>query len=262
MSQTADARVPAALAAADAAATTLRAAFRQGVAAEVKQATSPIVTEADRAAERAIRAVLRERAPETGILGEEFATENPEASWRWIVDPIDGTIAFACGKPSFTTLIALTEHDVPRLGVIDQPVLRERWIGVPSGTTFVSGGVERPAQTRRGVRLAEARLAATTPAMFEQYPGLVERLTGAVHVTTWGGDAYNVGLLAAGHIDVIVEAGLEPYDYATWRPVVEGAGGIVADWDGHRLERVEGKAALIACGDPALLPEVVALLHS
>lgn len=250
-----------ALDAVDAAGSGLRQAFRSDVRAEIKDATSPIVTEADRAAERAIREVLAARTPDAGILGEEYGVEGAEARLRWVIDPIDGTIAFSCGKPTFTTLLALLDDHVPVLGIIDQPVTGERWVGGGGPTVQIDTWGERAVQTRRDVELRQVRLAATAPEMFARRSDVLERLTRAVHVTTWGGDAYNVGLLASGHVDVIVEAGLEPYDYATWAPIVEGAGGVVTDWTGQPLDRVEGRADVIACGDPALLDAIVALVR-
>ncbi|MEN0065121.1 MAG: inositol monophosphatase family protein [Myxococcota bacterium] len=252
----------AALAAVDAAGVGLRTLFRSGVRAEQKEASSPIVTEADRASERAIRAVLEDRTPDVGILGEELPTVRPEAPMRWIIDPIDGTIAFACGKATFTTLLALTDHARPVLGIVDQPILEERWVGTSEGTTFICGPTETRCATRTGISLAQARMASTSPAFFKGRERVLERLTDAVHVVSWGGDAYNVGLLALGHLDLIVETGLEPYDYAPWAPIVRGAGGRVTDWAGRDLDRVDGRADVVACGDPALLDAVLPLLQS
>ena len=251
----------AAVEAVDAAGAELRSTFRRGVRTDHKDAASPIVTEADLAAERAIRAVLEARTPDIGILGEELPTLRPEAPLRWIIDPIDGTIAFACGKATFTTLLALTDSGRPLLGIIDQPVLGERWIGRPDGTVFVDASGETPARTRRGVALPEARLASTAPGMFDDRPGLVAKLRDAVHVVCWGGDAYNLGLLASGHVDVIVEAGLEPYDYGPWWPIVTGAGGTLTDWEGRDLDTVDGKRDVVACGDPSLSEPILELLR-
>jgi len=250
----------AALAAIDAAGEALRPLFRRDVRTEHKDAASPIVTEADLAAERAIRAVLEARTPQVGILGEELPTLRPDAPQRWIIDPIDGTIAFACGKPTFTTLLGLTDRGRSVLGVIDQPILRERWIGDGETTLQVDAAGARAVRSRTGVSLPDARLGATSPGMFGLRPEVVPRLRDAVHVVTWGGDAYNLGLLAAGHLDVIVEAGLEPYDYAPWAPIVRGAGGRLVDWSGRDLDEVDGVQNVVACGDPTLVEPVLALL--
>lgn len=226
---------------------------------EAKGDASP-VTEADRAAERALRAFLAERFPTHGIMGEEYGTERGGAEYLWVLDPIDGTRAFLTGRPLFGTLIGLLHRGVPVLGLIDQPVTGERWVGVAGeGTRFTSrlGGT---AQARPCARLAEAELAVTSPDIFDaaQRPGF-ERVRKAARRVTWGGDCYAYGLVALGLVDAVVEATLKPWDWAALVPVVEGAGGRMTDWQGQALT-LGSPGEVIAVGDAALLPEIVGLL--
>ncbi len=245
--------------AAEAAGAVLRRHFRTSLAAETKGDLSP-VTEADRAAEAAMRRILAEAFPEDGILGEEYGAEGEGRARLWVIDPLDGTRAFITGRPLFAVLIALLEEGSPVLGLIAQPVLGELWLGVRGqGLSFTSplGG---RAGTRRCPTLARAELAATTPAMFDpEERARFERLAARVGRVSWGGDAYAYGLLALGLIDIIAEADLKPWDWTALVPVVEEAGGIVRDWEGHPLT-FGAKGRIIALGDPARLEEVIDLL--
>ncbi len=250
-------------AAADAAGAVIRPLYRAELAAELKSDSSP-VTIADRAAEQAMRAVLAERTPQAGVMGEEFGLDRPGASLRWVLDPIDGTRAFITGRPLFGTLIALLDEGVPVLGVIDQPVTGERWVGVAGERTRFRGPAGR-AGTRRCATLAEAELSCTSPEMLGDALPRFQRLAGAVRRVTWGGDCYAYGLLALGQIDVIAERDLKPWDWAALGPVIEGAGGLLRDWSGGKLT-MEGAAHsagdVIALGDPALLDAAVARLDA
>ncbi len=248
----------AAEAAADVAGAVVRPFFRAGFAVETKSDRSP-VTIADRSAEQAMRAVLAERFPDHGVLGEEFGLDRPEARLRWVLDPIDGTRAFVSGRPTFGTLIALLDDDTPILGVIDQPVSRERWLGAIGRPTVFHG----PYGGRPGCRpcpsLSQAELSCTSPEMLGPDAPRWERLAGAVRRNYWGGDCYAHGLLALGQIDVIAENTMKLWDWAALVPVVEGAGGSVTDWSGHKL-RPGGDGRVLSVGNPALLPHIISLL--
>ena len=250
----------AAEAAADAAAGVIRPFFRAGLAASEKADDSP-VTRADRDAEQAMRAALFARFPAHGILGEEFGLERAEARWRWVIDPLDGTRAFITGRPSFGVLVALLEDEAPVLGVIDQPITAERWIGMAgSPTRFVSRALPGRPRTRPCAGLAQAELSCTSPDML-QGPALArwQSLRRAVKRSSWGGDCYAYGLLALGQIDIIAECTMQPWDWAALAPVVEGAGGRLTDWQGAPL-RADGDGSVLAVGDPALLPAAVRAL--
>jgi len=251
----ADQLLAAALAAADAAGDVIRPYFRGSVPADLKADQSP-VTVADREAERAMRAVLSRLCPDCGILGEELGLERPEAPLRWVLDPIDGTRAFITGRPTFGSLIALLDGDVPVLGIIDQPILRERWIGVAGRPAVFAGNLGGQSGTRVCADLAHAELSCTSPEMLGEDLPRWRRLAAQVRRNYWGGDCYAYGLLALGQIDVIVECDLKPWDWAALLPVVQGAGGRLTDWQGNP-PRVEGDGRIIAVGDPALLPMVV-----
>ena len=250
--------VAAALAAADAAAAAIRPFFRAGIGVETKSDASP-VTVADRTAEQAMRAVLQHRLPEHGILGEEGGLDRPEARMRWVLDPIDGTRAFVTGRTTFGILIALMDGETPVVGVLDQPITGERWVGV-TGRRTIFRGQYGAAGCRPCPALGRAELSCTSPAIFA--PDEAEafaRLQAAAGRTSWGGDCYAYGLLALGQVDVIAEAGMNVWDWAALVPVIEGAGGQVRDWAGQPL-RPDGDGRVLAVGDPALLgPALTAL---
>jgi myo-inositol-1(or 4)-monophosphatase len=255
-----DRLIVAAEAAADVAGAVVRPLFRATIGVDQKADRSP-VTIADRSAEQAMRAVLGERFPEHGVMGEEFGLDRPQARLRWVLDPIDGTRAFITGRPTFGTLVALLDGDRPILGVIDQPVTRERWVGALGRRTRFSGTLGGHIGCRACASLAEAELSCTSPDMMhgDAWPRW-ERLAGAVRRTYWGGDCYAYGLLALGQIDIVAERSMKLWDWAALVPVVEGAGGRVTDWSGAAL-RPDGDGTVLAVGDKALLAPAMALLN-
>ena len=254
-----DSLLAAAEAAADVAGAVIRPFFRAGVGADQKADRSP-VTIADRTAERAMRAVLAERFPGHGVLGEEFGLDRPDAPLRWVLDPIDGTRAFLTGRPTFGTLIALFRDDRPVIGIIDQPVTGERWIGALGRPTVFRGPLGGRAGCRPCPVLADAELSCTSPEML----GLLdaprwERLRLGVRRNSWGGDCYAHGLVALGQIDIVAESDMKVWDWGPLVPVIEGAGGSVTDWRGQPLHPA-GDGRVLSVGDPALLPAIVAAL--
>ena len=231
--------------------------FRTRLAVDNKQDQSP-VTIADRETEEAIRALIRSRHPGHGIFGEEGGNQIREKHWHWIIDPIDGTRSFASGRPTFGTLIALMDARKPALGVIDHGILDERWVGITgSGTTLN----ERPCATRKETRIGHCSIYATSPNMFdEDAMSRFRRLADRCQYPVWGGDCYSYGLLAAGYTDIVCEADLYPYDYLPLVPVVEGAGGIITDWDGNALTLDSGDKVL-ATSNEKLHLAALALLN-
>ena len=250
--------IAAAEAAADLAGTAILPHYRRGVGADLKGDNSP-VTVADRAAEATMRDYLARRFPDHGILGEEGGLDRPSARLRWVLDPVDGTRAFITGRPTFGVLVALMDGPVPILGVIDQPVTGERWVGAVGRATRFRGAHGR-AGCRACPGLDAAELSCTAPEIFTQAQTAAwRRLQAATRRTSWGGDCYAYGLLALGGIDVIAEPGLQVWDWAALVPIIEGAGGRVTDWAGQPLHP-DGDGCTLAVGDPALLPAAVELL--
>lgn len=240
---------------ADAAGAAIRPLFR-GQWEEERKADRSYVTEADRAAEAAMRAILEVERSADGIVGEEYGTVREGAGRQWVLDPIDGTTSFIAGRAIFGTLIALLEDGWPVLGVIDQPILKERWAGRIGEATTFNG---RAVRTRPCPDLSAAVLATTSPNQFgerdaDAFMGLAQGV--AERKILWGGDCYNYALLASGHVDVVCEAGLKLYDYAALVPVVEGAGGTMSDWQGHPLD-AQSDGRVLALGDPARLEDVL-----
>jgi inositol-phosphate phosphatase / L-galactose 1-phosphate phosphatase / histidinol-phosphatase len=245
-----------ALSLADAAGDAVRPHFRQPLAVDDKPDLSP-VTVADRAAEQAMRVLIDARFPEHGIIGEEFGRVRENAEFVWTLDPIDGTKSFISGVPLFGTLIALTRAKRPILGIIDQPISRERWVGVAGRPTTLNGAV---VHCRACAGLAAATLFATTPDMFKGGDAAAfARMSAAVKLTRYGADCYAYGLLAAGFIDLVLEADLKPYDFCPMVPIVEGAGGLATDWRGTPLDLASEGRVLIA-GDRHTHEAALALL--
>lgn len=234
----------------------IRPYFRRSIAVEDKPDLSP-VTAADRAAEQAMRRLIADRFPEHGIIGEEFGREREGAEFVWVLDPIDGTKSFISGVPLFGTLIALAQAGRPIVGIIDQPISRERWVGAAGRATTFNG---EPVRCRPCPTLAQATVFATSPDMF---PGddaaAFRRVAGAAKLVRYGADCYAYGLLAHGFIDLVVEASLKPYDFSAMLPIVEGAGGVATDWQGRPLDLNSDGRVLVA-GDPRAHREALALL--
>ncbi len=234
--------------------------FRTPVAIDDKPDLSP-VTIADRSAEAKMREMIRAAYPDHGIVGEEEGPEGNDRRFVWVLDPIDGTRRFISGHPSFGTLVALLEDGVPVLGVINMPALQERWVGARGHPTrHTSGGQTATVQTRPCPQAAQATLYATSPLMFRGAAAKAfARVQDAVKTPLFGTDCYGYGLLASGFSDLVVEADLGHYDYMALVPIVEGAGGIVTDWQGKPLTLGSGDQVM-AAGDARCGQEILALL--
>ncbi len=259
MTRETESLIAAACAAADVAGAVIRPFFRAGVATDQKADRSP-VTIADRTAEQAMRAVLSERFPQHGVLGEEFGLDRPEAAFRWVLDPIDGTRAFITGRPTFGTLIALFRDGAPIVGIIDQPVTGERWIGAVGQATVFRGPFGGVAGCRPCRVLADAELSCTSPEMMEAEMPRWERLRKAVRRNYWGGDCYAHGLVALGQIDIVAERDMRIWDWGALVPVIQGAGGSVTDWSGRAL-RPDSDGTVLSVGDKTLLPAILQELN-
>lgn len=238
---------------ADEAGEIVRPYFRKPMTIEIKGDDSP-VTIADRAVEKRMREIIEAERPDDGIYGEEFGIKESKNGLTWVLDPIDGTSSFIIGRPTFGTLIALCEDGVPQLGVINQPILGEQWIGDGKTTTF-NGKVVR---ARPCDNIDRAIVGSTCPAMFKGNESLFQSFDDRCKMI-WGGDCYMYGLMAQGYLDIIFETLLQPYDYCALVPVVKGAGGHISDYAGNDLT-LESDGTVVACGDPGLWPDVQKLL--
>ncbi len=220
------------------------------------------VTEADKGAERAIRALIAECYPDHGVIGEEYGEDRPDAEFVWVLDPIDGTRAFIAGLPVWTTLIALRHLGEPVLGSIGQPYLGEIFIGSQgSGSRLLAKGMETPLKVRPCPKLTEAIIATTDPegCFSGAELGSWTQVRATARVARTGCDAYAYAMVAAGTMDLVIEAGLQSWDIEAAVPVIEGAGGLVTDWRGERIGRNGGQMAI--AGDRACLDEALVTLR-
>lgn len=218
------------------------------------------VTAADKGAERIIAKALKQRFPDHGIVGEEYGRREGAGRFRWVIDPIDGTKGFILGLPTWGTLIGLLDGDRPRLGLMSQPFTRERFWSAETAS-YLSVGGEKPKKlkTRECPDLASAMLSTTHPDLFAAgaEAEAFQRIKSATRMTRYGGDCYAYCLLAAGHIDLVVEAGLKPHDIVALIPIIERAGGVITTWDGKPA--IHG-GRILACGDPTLHAKAMKVL--
>lgn len=216
------------------------------------------VTEADRAAEAAIRKEIALKYPYHGVIGEEYGEDRPEAEYVWVLDPIDGTRAFISGLPSWTTLIALRHQDEAVIGTIGQPYLDEIYIGGPSGGFVHQRGDTRPLKTRACPQLDQAVIATTDADIFVgQDREAWTRLRAASRLARFGCDAYAYAMVAAGHMDMVAETELKLWDWSALKPVIEAAGGAFTDWQGE----APNDGRVLAVGDPRLTQQALKVLN-
>ena len=218
------------------------------------------VTEADKGAERAIRALITARYPDHGVIGEEYGEDRPDAEFVWVLDPVDGTRAFIAGLPLWTTLIGLRHQGRPVLGSIGQSFLGELYIGHAGGSRLISGGTSRPLKVRACPKLTDALIATTDPegCFSGAELGAWTQVRAAARLARLGCDAYAYAMVAAGTMDLVVEAGLKSWDIESAIPLLEGAGGLVTDWRGQPVGQHGGQVAL--AGDRACLEEALVAL--
>jgi histidinol phosphatase-like enzyme (inositol monophosphatase family) len=239
--------------------------FRTAIGAEDKSGGGAFdpVTEADRAAEAAMRRLIRETFAQHGIIGEEFGDDHADAEYVWVLDPIDGTKSFISGIPTWGCLIGLIHKGRPIYGVMTQPFTRELFIGDGKVATWRGPGLdhglsERKLRTRSCPSLAQATLMTTSPLLYPaQALSAFRRVEQAVRLSRYGHDCYAFAMLAAGHVDCVIEAGVKPYDIAPLMPIIEGAGGIVTTWMGE--DAAQG-GNVIAAGDARIHDAALQLL--
>lgn len=233
--------------------------FRVGTVAETKRADQfDPVTEADRGAERAIRALIAEHRPECGVEGEEYGASPSRNGWTYVLDPVDGTRAFISGLPLWGCLIGLCYEDQPVFGVLDQGYLSERFIGFPGGAVLVTAAGERRLTVRACAGLETATLATTDPDLFTAPEAPAYRaVREKVRLARLGCDCYAYGMVALGGIDLVIESGLKRHDIAALVPIIAGAGGLVSDWRGRP---VLAGGQVLAAGDARAHQAALALL--
>jgi inositol-phosphate phosphatase / L-galactose 1-phosphate phosphatase / histidinol-phosphatase len=222
--------------------------FRKPMAVEFKADQSP-VTEADRAVETMLRERLAELYPQHGIAGEELGRARPEAEHQWFIDPIDGTKSFVSGLPLWGTLIALLHRDTPLLGLIDAPATGERWSAARGGAAWFARDGRPPERcaTSGCIELARARLCLPAPDAFRAGDvSTLRQLSERAALCRYGGDCYSYGLLASGHLDLVIESDLDDHDYLPLVAVIEAAGGVISDWSGQALGARSGGDVLAA----------------
>jgi histidinol phosphatase-like enzyme (inositol monophosphatase family) len=235
--------------------------FRTSLSIDNKSASDfDPVTEADRAAEAVMRRLIKANFPQHGIVGEEFGNEREDADYVWVLDPIDGTKSFIAGFPIWGTLIALLHKGTPVFGMMHQPYIGERFSG-DSGSAHYSGpSGERRLTVRRCASLKEATSFTTSPLLMNAADReAFGRVEGEVRLTRYGGDCYSYCMLAAGHLDLVVETELKPYDIAALIPIVTGAGGVVTNWEG---KPAQSGGRIVAAGDARLHEAALKLLNS
>jgi len=243
---------------ADAAGEIIRPLYRKKIEIVSKDDLSP-VTIADQNAEMAMRKIIEAEFPDHGIYGEEHGQVRTDAEYVWVLDPIDGTHSFISGAPTFAILVGLTRNGVPIMGVVDQPIANERWVGA-NGTTTLNG---QPLKTNEDItEIPEASLYSYGIELLKcdrhtEY----KRLCDDVKRVRFGYDSYAFGLLAHGFVDLVADADMKPFDYCALVPVVENAGGSISDWDGNPLT-LTNPGYVLASGNEKLHRKALALLKS
>ncbi len=234
--------------------------FRTSLSVEDKSrgAAFDPVTAADRAAEQAMRALIRQQFPSHGVVGEEFGPDRPDADYVWYLDPIDGTKSFISGMPAWGTLIALTHRGAPVLGMMHQPFIGERFVGDGVDARYTGPAGARKLMTRACASLADAMLYTTTPLLMKDADrARFVAVENQVRLSRYGGDCYAYCMLAAGHLDLVIETELKPHDVIPLMPIIAGAGGIMTTWEG---EPASNGGRIIAAGDKRVHDEAMRVL--
>lgn len=240
---------------ADASGKIIKGYFRKTFEVDSKAANDP-VTEADKAVETELRRLIADRYPDDALQGEEFGKTEGTSRRTWVIDPIDGTKAFAAGRATFATLVALCIDGIPAAGLIDQPIVGDRWIGAAGMTTYNG----HPCHTRSCADHKYAAVISTSPDMFQGDDEIFAQcIINAGRFVTWGGDCYGYGLIASGFADVQIEARLKAHDIMPLVPIIQGAGGIITDWNGEVPTLSNCKGNTLACGDHAVHQKLLAL---
>ncbi len=240
---------------------TIRPFFRSAIDVENKSRSGGFdpVTAADRAAEAAMRTMIKRTFPAHGVIGEEFEPEHPDAEYVWVLDPIDGTKSFISGMPVWGTLIALTRNGEPIYGMMHQPFIREQFSGDGHGARYRGPAGDRTLRVRPCASLGDAVLCTTSPLLMKDADRKrFVRVEKDVRLSRYGGDCYAYCVLAAGHVDLVIETELKPYDVLALIPIIEGAGGVITTWDNKPAHK---GGRIVAAGDKRVHAQAMALLN-
>lgn len=240
--------------------------FRAADNGEIQKEDLSPVTKADQEIEALLRIKIAEKFPSHGIIGEEYGNTQPKADYQWIIDPIDGTSSFIMGRPTFGTLIALAYKGRSVIGIVNQPINGERWLGIDDGTSKSGAWLNgKPIKTRSCTNIEDAIISTTSPYFFDEFSWLkfqklakmakYQRYGGVIY----GGDCYSYALLASGFVDIIVEPNLKVYDYAALIPIIKMAGGAIGDWVDEDLG-LRSHVKLLACCNEILYQKVTEIM--
>ncbi len=227
-----------------------------------KEDDSP-VTKADREIEEIIRQKISQKFPDHGIIGEEFGDIKTDAEFVWILDPIDGTSSFIVGRPTFGTLIALTYRGKAILGIMNQPINNERWVGIAENGSYFNG---KKIRSRNCVEIENSVMCSSSSFHFKNDDELIlKKLSAATKYQKiggiiYGGDCYSYACLASGFVDIVIDPGLKVYDYAALIPIIEMAGGVVSDWHGKDLE-LKSNVKLLASANAELHQKALKIIN-
>ncbi|PPR37321.1 MAG: Fructose-1,6-bisphosphatase/inositol-1-monophosphatase [Alphaproteobacteria bacterium MarineAlpha6_Bin4] len=231
--------------------------FRKKIKIETKSDNSP-VTKADKESEKIIRDIIIKKSPECGFYGEESGKFNTDNEYVWVVDPLDGTKGFVTGKPLFGTLIGLMKNNTPYIGVLNQPILKERWVGIANKLAKYNNSKVR---SRKIKKLKGSKMYATSPMMFSgKNQRIYKSVRSKIGETLFGADCYAHGLMALGFVDVLLEANLKPYDYIASAAIISGAGGKMTDWKGDDLN-LYSDGRIVAAGDPKIHEQLLKIIQ-
>ena len=235
----------------------IRKYFRKKIKIINKSDNTP-VTKADKQAEARIRNIIKKKTPECGFFGEETGKFNIDNEYVWVVDPLDGTKGYITGKPLFGTLIGLMKNNKPFLGVLNQPILKERWVGITNKETKYNN---KKVKTRKCAKLKGSRMYATSPMMFTgKNQKIYKTVRAKISECLFGADCYAHGLMSLGFVDVLLEANLKPYDYIASAAIISGAGGVFTDWKGDDLN-LKSDGRIVAAGDPKIHKQLLKVIQ-
>jgi len=242
---------------ADASGKIIKKYFRKKIKINLKKDNTPF-TKADIEAEKIIRELILKQEPNCGFVGEETGTINMNREYCWVVDPLDGTKSFITGKPSFGTLIGLLKNNKPVLGILNQPILNERWVGIAGVETKYNN---KKVRVRKCKSIKGAKMYATSPMMFQgRNKKIYKNVRAKIGECLFGADCYSHGLMSLGFVDVILEANLKPWDYIASASIISGAGGKITDWNDNDLN-LQSDGRILATGDSNIHKQIIKIIQ-